>query len=85
MKSRRIIFGILLIILCYLGFSYLTGAVKLPGFSLYKTYPNVIGGCFNICDGNKKLINCRGNPDDLTDSFASCTYYCVGKLNNTCY
>lgn len=84
MKFKKIILALLLSSLFYLVFSYLTGTLRLPGLSIYKTYPNVLGGCFNICDGNENIISCRGDPKDPEDSFATCTYYCIGKVSNTC-
>ena len=71
MKAKKLILGIPLIILIYFLISFFTGILRLPGFSVYKTYPNVLGGCFNICDGNEGLIKCQGNIDDFTDTFVT--------------
>lgn len=88
MKSRKFLvvigFTFSIIVLFYLFLSYFVGDLKLPGFTVYKTYPNVFGGCFNICEGKEKLIRCNGDPNDLTDTFATCRYYCIGNFINTC-
>jgi len=73
-----------LLIATYLGLSLLIGKLYLPGVTIYRTYPNTFGGCFNICNGNEKVLHCRKTSHGAMEPLISCTYSCVGIVTNNC-
>jgi hypothetical protein len=55
-----------------------------PGITTYTHFPNVMGGCIDRCEGKEYKLLCTGSVDNYRDSFASCTYLCLGRYYNIC-
>lgn len=87
--KKRFLTAVLVLFLIYVVFNFFrltifTSTGWFPNVITYITFSNVMGGCFDVCEGKEIRLLCRENPDDLTDSFATCVWLCLGKHFNTC-